>query len=163
MNHIVNFYMIKQRTNSFQKKLILQFFEHASPKLTLELLLRTHVMSPESPLGCAICQDSLPENQLAVGFPGCRHPFHSECLAPHLENNSTCPNCRGDLVGGFMQEVASWQPAEEPNLQHQEHIETVPDRPTRLLRSPAQIRRMPLVELLVRQNEPLSAVRPPRS
>lgn len=165
MSHVMNLYLLKQRINSFEKKLILQFFEQASPKLTLDLLMQTHkrAISPSEPaVDCAICQDSISPDSIAVCFPGCRHPFHPECLAPHVEHNSTCPNCRGDLVSSFMQEIISWQPAEAQSSLGHERIDTVPDRPARLLRNRANIRRMPLVELMTQQVIPVQDPGSPR-
>lgn len=52
---------------------------------------------------CAICKDQFslqtedPDEQVVITLP-CKHPFHSPCILPWLQQNGTCPTCRHQLV-----------------------------------------------------------------
>ncbi|XP_053623266.1 uncharacterized protein LOC128682538 isoform X2 [Plodia interpunctella] len=42
---------------------------------------------------CSICFDVILKNQQVTTLP-CTHHFHSDCIAPWLQEQQTCPNCR---------------------------------------------------------------------
>jgi len=52
---------------------------------------------------CAVCKDQFsldtedPDEQVVITLP-CKHPFHSPCILPWLNQNGTCPSCRYQLV-----------------------------------------------------------------
>lgn len=52
---------------------------------------------------CAVCKDQFslhtedPDEQVVITLP-CKHPFHSPCILPWLQQNGTCPTCRHQLV-----------------------------------------------------------------
>ena len=47
---------------------------------------------------CVFCLEHFQKEQIARFLP-CRHYFHSCCLKPWFETNSTCPVCRFDIKG----------------------------------------------------------------
>ncbi|KAL0808411.1 hypothetical protein ABMA28_012880 [Loxostege sticticalis] len=42
---------------------------------------------------CSICFDIILKDQQVTTLP-CTHHFHSACIAPWLQEQQTCPNCR---------------------------------------------------------------------
>jgi hypothetical protein len=51
--------------------------------------------APESM--CAICQDSIVQDEVVRKLNVCQHIFHDRCLITWFERNSTCPMCRNDI------------------------------------------------------------------
>lgn len=52
---------------------------------------------------CSICfEEYCPESE-AVGFPGCNHLFHFECLQNWLIKSPMCPCCKREFRVGFAQ------------------------------------------------------------
>lgn len=47
---------------------------------------------------CSICQEDIKEAQRTLVISSCQHGFHESCIAPWLENNNTCPNCRKRIL-----------------------------------------------------------------
>jgi hypothetical protein len=47
---------------------------------------------------CSICQEDIQEAQRTLVISSCQHGFHESCIAPWLESNNTCPNCRNRIV-----------------------------------------------------------------
>lgn len=46
---------------------------------------------------CSICLEQIQTDQANSLIQACQHRFHSACLNPWMETNSTCPNCRGPI------------------------------------------------------------------
>ena len=50
---------------------------------------------------CTICQEAIKKDQNFRRLPcsvTTNHCFHQECIDPWLANNTTCPNCRSNLL-----------------------------------------------------------------
>jgi hypothetical protein len=58
---------------------------------------RTVVVSPDD--CCCICIDEYDKGDKIAKLP-CGHEFHSDCIAPWLEQQCTCPLCKRDLLEG---------------------------------------------------------------
>lgn len=52
---------------------------------------------PGSDSVCAICQDSIPENQMARRLTSCGHTFHISCIDTWFQRDVRCPTCRHDI------------------------------------------------------------------
>lgn len=54
---------------------------------------------PDEPItgDCAICRESLVDDEDIVGLPKCKHAFHRECVGAWLKRVPTCPICRSQL------------------------------------------------------------------
>lgn len=51
---------------------------------------------------CAICQETIKIGEKIKRLPcssTVNHVFHSECINPWFESNTTCPVCRSDIGG----------------------------------------------------------------
>lgn len=46
---------------------------------------------------CAVCQDSIAQNDAVRRINACQHVFHEGCLATWFQRHSTCPLCRNDI------------------------------------------------------------------
>lgn len=55
--------------------------------------------------GCSICLNAFSSGERLLVPHNCSHRFHSDCLTPWLERNSTCPMCRRAVL-----------PEEEPEV-----------------------------------------------
>ncbi|KZV55879.1 hypothetical protein F511_15729 [Dorcoceras hygrometricum] len=57
------------------------------------------IVGPKEPFDCAVCLcEFLEMDQLRL-LPMCSHAFHIKCIDTWLMSNSTCPLCRGTLIG----------------------------------------------------------------
>ena len=56
-------------------------------------------------ISCIICREFFCENESVVLHPGCKHPFHPDCLFPWFVRQMYCPSCklpgRSQLVKHF--------------------------------------------------------------
>lgn len=58
----------------------------------------TYLGLPNDPTEvCAICQDTIEENQSARRINYCDHWFHTNCIDVWFEQNVHCPVCRHDI------------------------------------------------------------------
>lgn len=46
---------------------------------------------------CAVCQDSIAQNEFVRRLTACQHTFHDGCLITWFQRHSTCPLCRNDI------------------------------------------------------------------
>lgn len=56
----------------------------------------TRSFPPEDTV-CAICQDSIPVNQMARRLTSCGHTFHISCIDTWYQRDVRCPTCRHDI------------------------------------------------------------------
>ena len=47
---------------------------------------------------CEICHDTINNGDIIRIINICNHSFHQECIDAWLENNNTCPYCRGNVL-----------------------------------------------------------------
>lgn len=47
---------------------------------------------------CEICHDAINNGDIIRIINICNHSFHQECIDAWLENNNTCPYCRGNVL-----------------------------------------------------------------
>ena len=47
---------------------------------------------------CAVCRMPYEDGEVTTRLPDCGHAFHSECLAPWLEDNKECPMCKTEIT-----------------------------------------------------------------
>ncbi|KAG4950555.1 hypothetical protein AAZX31_15G250400 [Glycine max] len=59
---------------------------HVTPSLLSSL-------DPNGVVLCAVCKDQITLNAQAKQLP-CQHLYHSDCITPWIELNSSCPLCR---------------------------------------------------------------------
>jgi hypothetical protein len=60
---------------------------------------RYELLGPDRPSCCPICLNNYESNDLVAGSSKCcRHIFHKSCLVRWLQNQSSCPYCRQDLL-----------------------------------------------------------------
>ena len=52
---------------------------------------------PPTETTCAICQDSIPVNQLSRRLTACGHAFHISCIDQWFQRDVRCPTCRHDI------------------------------------------------------------------
>ncbi|XP_010678730.2 RING-H2 finger protein ATL47 [Beta vulgaris subsp. vulgaris] len=57
------------------------------------------VMGMKEPFDCAVCLCEFCEQDKLRLLPLCSHAFHISCIDTWLLSNSTCPLCRGSLLG----------------------------------------------------------------
>lgn len=50
-------------------------------------------LDPNGVVLCAVCKDQITLNAQAKQLP-CQHLYHSDCITPWIELNSSCPLCR---------------------------------------------------------------------
>lgn len=63
-----------------------------------QIQVATRVGNPATPgESCAICQDSMNENQNCRQILQCEHWFHQDCIDPWFQQNVRCPVCRFDI------------------------------------------------------------------
>ena len=58
---------------------------------------RLFMLEPLDVPTCTICYEELSQETNYVATP-CKHMFCFTCLSRHLQNDSRCPMCRGELV-----------------------------------------------------------------
>jgi hypothetical protein len=58
-------------------------------------LPKSKATSKQEELQCKICQNNFIVDEEITWLP-CFHPFHSGCIKPWFNQNSTCPTCRTD-------------------------------------------------------------------
>lgn len=47
---------------------------------------------------CAVCQDAIQAGNIVRQITGCTHTFHIDCLDTWFQRNSSCPNCRFNII-----------------------------------------------------------------
>ena len=47
---------------------------------------------------CAVCQDAIQAGNIVRQITGCTHSFHIDCLDTWFQRNSSCPNCRFNIL-----------------------------------------------------------------
>jgi hypothetical protein len=47
---------------------------------------------------CAVCQDSIMNNDIVRKLNDCGHMFHDECVLTWFQRSSLCPMCRRDIL-----------------------------------------------------------------
>ncbi|KAJ8753609.1 hypothetical protein K2173_022850 [Erythroxylum novogranatense] len=57
------------------------------------------IMGTKEPFDCAVCLCEFSNQDKLRLLPVCSHAFHIDCIDTWLLSNSTCPLCRGTLVG----------------------------------------------------------------
>ena len=57
------------------------------------------IMGLKDPSDCAVCLCEFSDHDKLRLLPKCSHAFHTECIDVWLLSNSTCPLCRGTLMG----------------------------------------------------------------
>ena len=75
------------------------FMEPVIVRPTQEQIVRaTRLGSPNDPAEvCAICQDTIEDNQSARLINYCEHWFHTNCIDVWFQQNVHCPVCRHDI------------------------------------------------------------------
>ena len=75
------------------------FMEPVIVRPTQEQIVRaTRLGSPNDPTEvCAICQDTIEDNQPARLINYCEHWFHTNCIDVWFQQNVHCPVCRHDI------------------------------------------------------------------
>jgi hypothetical protein len=46
---------------------------------------------------CAVCQDTIAQNEFVRRLNACEHTFHDGCVITWFQRHSTCPLCRNDI------------------------------------------------------------------
>lgn len=82
--------------NDFLQTLLPQLHPSRSDTQSIEQGTLTLTAITESE--CAICQDTITIGQPVRMIRHCTHRFHQGCLDPWLQNHTTCPTCRYNLV-----------------------------------------------------------------
>ena len=59
--------------------------------------LQQNLMSTSSAI-CSICLDDYSDAENKITKLECGHIYHKECVKDWLENNSTCPVCRTEIM-----------------------------------------------------------------
>jgi hypothetical protein len=49
---------------------------------------------------CAVCQDSIMQNDIVRKLNGCQHVFHDNCITTWFQRSPLCPMCRYNIVSG---------------------------------------------------------------
>ncbi|CAK7328959.1 unnamed protein product [Dovyalis caffra] len=57
------------------------------------------IMGSKEPFDCAVCLCEFSDKERLRLLPLCSHAFHIDCIDTWLLSNSTCPLCRGTLLG----------------------------------------------------------------
>uniref|UniRef100_A0A6N2LJJ7 RING-type E3 ubiquitin transferase n=1 Tax=Salix viminalis TaxID=40686 RepID=A0A6N2LJJ7_SALVM len=57
------------------------------------------IMGSKEPFDCAVCLCEFSGQERLRLLPRCSHAFHIDCIDTWLLSNSTCPLCRGTLLG----------------------------------------------------------------
>ena len=52
----------------------------------------------DSETPCAVCQDSIVNNDFVRKLNGCGHVFHVDCVDTWFQRSSLCPTCRNDIT-----------------------------------------------------------------
>ena len=53
-------------------------------------------------ISCAVCQDSIVQNEIVRRLNACQHIFHEACLTTWFQRRPTCPLCRNDIRSDVM-------------------------------------------------------------
>jgi Ring finger domain len=73
----------------------------------------------DSETPCAVCQDSIVNNDFVRKLNGCGHAFHVGCIDTWFQRSSLCPTCRNDItVLPSPAAVAASQAASQPLTQN---------------------------------------------
>lgn len=68
------------------------------PKEMIEKIKRMKM--GKSGQDCSVCSEGFKKGERIRKLP-CKHIFHDDCILPWLDVNSTCPNCRFNLLEFF--------------------------------------------------------------
>ncbi|KAL3575287.1 hypothetical protein D5086_023388 [Populus alba] len=60
------------------------------------------IMGLKEPFDCAVCLCEFSDQERLRLLPLCSHAFHINCIDTWLLSNSTCPLCRGTLLGSSL-------------------------------------------------------------
>ncbi|XP_011044332.1 PREDICTED: RING-H2 finger protein ATL46-like [Populus euphratica] len=60
------------------------------------------IMGLKEPFDCAVCLCEFSDQERLRLLPQCSHAFHINCIDTWLLSNSTCPLCRGTLLGSSL-------------------------------------------------------------
>jgi len=55
--------------------------------------------APDGEMICVICHNAIEKNTIYRKINSCEHCFHVKCIDEWLNQNSTCPTCRVELIG----------------------------------------------------------------
>ena len=70
----------------------------ASPSVSISPAARTDPAVNEETFTCTICLDIVEHGAFIRTLPACGHKFHARCINQWLVNNTSCPNCRIDVI-----------------------------------------------------------------
>ena len=65
-----------------------------------------HSQTADSETPCAVCQDSIVNNDIVRKLNGCGHIFHVDCVDTWFQRSSLCPTCRNDITGAAVTPAA---------------------------------------------------------
>ena len=77
---------------------------------------------------CSICLEKTKRTEKVVSIGGCAHSFHSHCLQGWFAENTTCPNCRYDLMGGARANEEQKGAQQEEDEEEEDDEEDTPSR-----------------------------------
>ena len=74
--------------------------ETRAPPTREQIRVASTLLSPtdESETPCAVCQDSIVNNDIVRKLNGCSHIFHVDCIDTWFQRSSLCPTCRHDIT-----------------------------------------------------------------
>lgn len=86
---------------SFMEQLQSSFDDELKQGLPKEMIEKVKRMKMgKSGQDCSVCSEGFRKGEKIRKLP-CKHIFHDKCIMPWLEKNSTCPNCRFNLLEFF--------------------------------------------------------------
>ena len=56
---------------------------------------------------CVICQGEFEIGDKFLASPGCKHPFHLECIEVWYVQKSECPICRTNVIKGLIEDIVN--------------------------------------------------------
>lgn len=77
---------------------------------------------PSEETTCAICQDSIPINQMARRLNACGHSFHIACIDQWFQRDVRCPTCRHDVREPLAQTRQEEEQGQEEREEAQENL-----------------------------------------
>jgi len=88
---------------SFMEQLQSSLDEEVKQGLPKEMIEKVKRMKMgKSAQDCSVCSEGFRKGEKIRKLP-CKHIFHDKCIMPWLDKNSTCPNCRFNLLEFFME------------------------------------------------------------
>lgn len=67
-------------------------------------------------ISCAVCQDSIVQNEIVRRLNACQHVFHESCLTTWFQRRATCPLCRNDIRSDVVGSQGQQGPVTSPPL-----------------------------------------------